>query len=105
VSPTIKKVLGYTEEETLQLELFSLFHKDEMEWALDVWQQILANPGVPIHVRPCRMKHKDGSWRWLEGTLTNFLNDNAINGIVDNFRDVTDSKKAKEYAIAYTVWY
>ena len=96
VSPTIEKVLGYTEAETLQLELFSLFHPDEITWAISVWEQVLKNPGLPIVVRPSRMMHKDGNWRWLEGTLTNLLDDPAVNGIVDNFRDVTQRKTTEE---------
>ena len=96
VSPTIKKVLGYTEEEALQLDLFSLFHQDDIVWAIEIWQQILAKPGIPFHLRPSRMLHKNGSWRWLEGTLTNLLHNDAVNGIVDNFRDVTEKKKAED---------
>ncbi len=96
VSPTIEKVLGYTEEEALQLDLFSLFHQDDIAWAVKVWQQVLAKPGIPLPVRPSRMMHKDGNWRWLEGTLTNLLHNDAVNGIIDNFRDVTDKKIAED---------
>ena len=96
LSPTIEKVLGYTEEEALQLDLFSMFHQDDIIWAKEVWHQVLAKPGIPFPLRPSRMLHKNGSWRWLEGTLTNLLNNDAVNGIVDNFRDVTEKKKAED---------
>lgn len=93
-SPTMERVLGYTEAETLEIDLFSMFHPGDIAWATKVWEEVMTSPGVPIAVNPSRMKHKDGSWRWLEGTLTNLLHDPAINGIVDNFRDVTDKVNA-----------
>ena len=96
VSSTIEKVLGYTEEEALQLDLFSMFHKVDFVEINKVWQQVLANPGIPFPVKPSRIMHKDGTWRWLEGTLNNLLNNDAVNGIVDNFRDVTDKKNAED---------
>lgn len=96
VSPTIEKILGYTEEEALQTGLFSLIHENDATWAKEFWKQILDNPGVPFTAKPCRMKHKNGTWRWMEGTLTNLLHDEAIGGIVDNFKDVTERKKAKD---------
>src|SRR5690606_21606807 len=47
------------------------------------------SPGVPMAGITSRVLHKDGSWRWLEATVTNMLHDPDIGGIVDNFRDVT----------------
>ena len=41
------------------------------------------------------MKHKDGSWRWIEAVVTNLLDDPAVRGIVDNFRDVTEKVEAE----------
>jgi PAS domain S-box-containing protein len=96
ISPTLEKVLGYTEAEALQLGVFSMFHPDYIEWAVGVWQQVLNSPGVPIYAKPSLMMHKDGKWRWLEGTLTNLLHDSAVNGIVDNFRDVTEKVTLEE---------
>lgn len=95
-SPSITAVLGYTEEEVLDLNLFSLFHPDFVEWGKGVWKSIIENPGIPTYVQPSLMKHKDGSWRWMEGTVTNMINDPAINGIMDNFRDVTEKVLAEK---------
>jgi len=96
VSPTVEIVLGYTETETQHLDLSAMIHPEDIASAIIVWERTIISPGVPISLNPLRMKHKDGSWRWLEGTLTNLLHDPAINGIVDNFRDVTQRKEAKD---------
>ena len=56
---------------------------------------IHAQPGVyePIVYR---VRHRDGTWRWLEGTATNLLDEPAIQGIVVNARDITARKQAEE---------
>lgn len=93
VSPSITSVLGYTEEEALQLDMYEIVHPDDRALVKERMQICLENPGIPIHAYPARTKHKDGTWRWLEATITNMLDDDNINGIVDNFRDVTLKKE------------
>jgi PAS domain S-box-containing protein len=96
ISSSIERILGYTEDEALKMNKFSIVHPDDLECAKKVWEQMLASYGVPVSGVSCRMRHKDGSWRWLEATITNLLNDPDVNGIVDNFRDVTEKKLADE---------
>ena len=40
-----------------------------------------------------RLRHKNGSWRVVEGVATNLLHDPAVRGIVLNYRDVTDERE------------
>ena len=47
-----------------------------------------------------RQRHKDGRWLWLEGRGTNLLHDPSVKAIVNNFRDITERKKADEEIIA-----
>ncbi|HAC14966.1 MAG TPA: hypothetical protein DCE78_03345 [Bacteroidetes bacterium] len=89
-SPSIRNVLGYSEEEALSLNLFEMIHPDDLPLIAKKWEDVIQNPGVPIDGHTSRTRHKDGSWRWLEATITNMLHDPNINGIVDNFRDVTE---------------
>ncbi|MEJ7586394.1 MAG: PAS domain S-box protein [Ferruginibacter sp.] len=96
VSPSIINVLGYTQEEGMQLDLLELAHPEDVPVLIGIMQAALAQPGVPIAGNATRMRHKNGSWRWVDGVLTNMIHDPAINGIVDNFRDVTDKKIAEE---------
>lgn len=96
VSPTIKQVLGYEESEAMSLNMYELLHPDDVDDAALVMEKSLSNPGKPIYGKPARTRHKNGSYRWLEATITNFLHDPDINGIVDNFRDVTEKKIADE---------
>jgi PAS domain S-box-containing protein len=92
VSPSVKTVLGYTADEALQMNLFHEVHPEDQNNVSAKMEEVLKNPGVPIPGTISRIRHKDGSWRWLDATLTNMLDDPAVGGIVDNFRDVTQQK-------------
>ncbi|MEO8770611.1 MAG: PAS domain S-box protein [Ferruginibacter sp.] len=92
ISPSVQKILGYTEEEAMQLDLFSITHPDDAKLLSGLMKRVMASPGVSIKGEARRMLHKDGSWRWLEATLINMLHDPLLNGIIDNFRDVTAIK-------------
>ncbi len=89
ISPSISTVLGYSQEEAMGLQLFDLLHPDDIIQVTESMQSAVANPGKPIPGASARVRHKDGSWRWLESTITNMIDDPLIGGIVDNFRDVT----------------
>lgn len=91
VSPSVANILGYAPEEVYKMDLFSLIHPDDLLPLQQTMEQVFSNPGVRIKGHTGQMKHKDGRWRWMEAIVTNMLHDPAINGIVDNFRDVTES--------------
>ena len=96
VSPSITRMMGYTVEEILQMEVSSLVHPEDAPTLKEALEDAMANPGIPGKSRIVRALHKDQTWRWFEATLTNMLHDPAIGGIVDNFRDVTEKKLAEE---------
>jgi signal transduction histidine kinase len=43
-----------------------------------------------------RFRQKEGSWLWVESTLTNLLDVQGIEAIVINFRDITKRRQAEE---------
>tara|TARA_R110002050_G_scaffold274861_1_gene419488 strand:+ start:3192 stop:4286 length:1095 start_codon:yes stop_codon:yes gene_type:complete len=95
VSRSIKNILGYSPDEVLNVDFRDLVHPDDLEGAEEVFARTILNPGIPIQGHTSRVKHKNGSWRWIEAVVTNLIDDPAINGIVDNFRDVTERIKVQ----------
>jgi PAS domain S-box-containing protein len=95
ISPAAAEVFGYTPEELLGHNRVELVHPDDYKAMAAHIAAIHARPGVyePIVYR---VRHRDGTWRWLEGTATNLLDEPAIQGIVVNARDVTARKQAEE---------
>jgi two-component system KDP operon response regulator KdpE len=93
-SPSVKQVLGYKPEELIGRDgLFGL-HPDDVSKATDDFTRLMENPDEIINTR-IRYQHKNGTWRDIQAIGRNLLNDAAIQGIVVNFRDVTESRKAE----------
>lgn len=96
ISPNIEQILGYSEEESLGLNLFELLHEEDKPKVQAVWMEMLEKPGVSMRGQEARVLHKNGEWRWIEANIKNMFNDPVIQGVVDNFRDITDRKKSEE---------
>ncbi len=95
ISPSVKNVLGYNTDELLGTYAGGLCHPDDYHVVYKQMEQLLLVPGISINAE-ARAKHKNGHFIWVEVILTNLLNDPAVQGIVANFRDVTEKKKARE---------
>lgn len=95
VTPSVFRILGYSTEEILKMDMFDLIHPKDSAPSFKVLEKALQNPGVPVQGHTSRMLHKDGSWRWVESVVTNLLEDPSVQGIVDNFRDVTVQYEAE----------
>lgn len=96
VSPAIERVLGYSEEDAIKLRIEDIVHPDDAAGVAKAFSESLAKPGIPVPGADARLKHKNGNWRWYSATITNLLDDPAVNGIVDNFRDITEKKLAEQ---------
>src|SRR5712692_144237 len=94
-SPAIARVTSYTAEELVGTNGFAFVHPDELERKPQRFNDLLDHPGKVITVE-YRLRLKDGSWRWMEGTATNLLHDPVIGALVVNFRDITERKQAEE---------
>jgi PAS domain S-box-containing protein len=94
-SPSTTRVLGYQPEE--------LVGRNAMEFVRSDWQAALrqsmsesiCRPGVGVAASGY-LRHRDGRWRFLEGILTNLLDDPSVGAIVNNYRDITERREAEE---------
>jgi PAS domain S-box-containing protein len=94
ISDNLANILGYPSLQNYR----ELFHPDEMQIAKDRLAYVKANPGKPI-TTTFRVKHADGSWRWMEGTSTNLSHIESIQGIVSTYRDISVRKNIEEQLI------
>ncbi|HYL81721.1 MAG TPA: ATP-binding protein, partial [Candidatus Acidoferrum sp.] len=67
----------------------------DRETAMDRFAESLRHPGQPIRAE-FRIRHQDGSWRWIDSMFRNLLADPSVQAVVSNYRDVTDRKEAEE---------
>jgi PAS domain S-box-containing protein len=88
-SPAVKDILGYTANEFLDFESWALMHPDEVLDIKEEFYRLGGHAGKTITLQH-RMKHKNGSWVWIESKTTNLLHEPAVSAIISNFSNVTD---------------
>jgi len=95
LSPSVERVLGYTPLERIGRSMFDLVHPDDLALERETISELLKRTGnySRIELRVC---HKDGSYRWLEVSLTNLLEDPGVQGIFVNYRDVSERKMLEQ---------
>jgi PAS domain S-box-containing protein len=72
------EILGYTKEElsTLNWRNYELVHEDDRERMIGrLTPESLARYGENSIEQECRLRHKDGSWRWIYSRETIFSDD------------------------------
>ncbi len=94
-SPAIFNLLGYTPEEMRAINVLDISRNEHRVFLVDCIIAARAHFGKPIATPPHQILHKDGKYKWFEATITNWLHDEAIAGIVINMRDVTARLQAE----------
>jgi PAS domain S-box-containing protein len=94
-SPSSERVTGYAAEELIDTNAFALLHPNDLASVQQKLRVLLERPGDFVTME-YRVRHKNSSWRWMEGTATNLLHDPAIQAIVVNFRDIHERKELEQ---------
>ncbi|MBS1619301.1 MAG: PAS domain S-box protein, partial [Bacteroidetes bacterium] len=95
MSPAVKEVLGYQPEELLGTSAMELMHPDELPANIGHLTWCNENPGKAMFM-VLRLRHKDGSWRWMEASSISHLDSPGVNAIVSNLRDITERKRIQD---------
>ncbi len=109
-SPAAGKFLGYPQAEVIGENPISLYHPDDIAHVLERRELIINGSGESFPIAVTRVRHKDGHYVNVEGTITNLLKDPDVQALVSNFRDVTEKKliedglKAKNNRLEEIAW-
>jgi len=94
-SPAIERVLGYPVDSLVGTTAFELIHPDDIGTALDSFAAAFNGMNSPNGLQ-YRVRHADGSWRWVESRATNHLDTPGVRGFIVNARDITVRHDANE---------
>lgn len=86
-----KKILGLPPEEDVAFAFQDFVHTEDLGAVAKCFLEINSNPGQ-IKSLELRVKLPSGEYRWIENIFQNLLNEPAVNGIVANYRDITERK-------------
>ncbi|MDF2448208.1 MAG: sensor histidine kinase [Bacteroidota bacterium] len=88
-SHALTKYLGYSADELSGRNAYDFVPLEDFPHLSILIEEVLREPGISVMVQQ-RIRHKDGNWRYCEGTITNLLHDPNVGTLVANFRDVTE---------------
>lgn len=97
-SPAFLPILGYKPEEMAGRHIREFMHPDDLGVSLPGFARVAQTPGL-VSPRELRIRHKDGTWRTIEGRATNHMATPHIEGVLINFRDVTARRLAENHLI------
>jgi PAS domain S-box-containing protein len=95
VSPSTTRWLGYQPSDLVGRPTFDVVHPDDRERIAEIFADLVSRPGHSVTTE-YRLLLADGTWRWVEGTGTNSLDEPDLNAIVLNYHDITDRKRAED---------
>nr|MDP9461265.1 GGDEF and EAL domain-containing protein [Actinomycetota bacterium] len=93
--PSVGWVLGYPPGTLVGTDLAALIHPEDAPGFADDIAQTSAGMPAPAALA-CRMRHRNGSWRWTETVVNNLLHDPTVSGVVLSTRDVSDRRELEE---------
>jgi diguanylate cyclase (GGDEF)-like protein/PAS domain S-box-containing protein len=91
-SPSVAGILGYDASERVGTDAFAAIHPDDLAATSGIYADMISGKLQGTASFEIRAKHRDGSWRCLEARLKNLLDTPDVEGVVANFRDVTERK-------------
>ncbi|MFZ4616606.1 MAG: PAS domain S-box protein [Rectinemataceae bacterium] len=93
-SPNIEKLFGWLPEERVGTSGFSTVHPDDIPAVQKVFFTLLEKD-KSVRTLEFRYQCKDGSYKPIELTAANLLGDPHIQGVLLNYRDISERKKAE----------
>lgn len=97
-SPAFERITGYSAETLTGQSFAMLMNEKQRQSAMQFLVEVRARHGVSFPT-VFSIFHKNGHKVWIEGTVTNFLNEEGIHAIIGNYRDITQKKKDEQKLI------
>lgn len=112
VTPSIEKVLGFSQEERMHQSVTEQLTADSLSLVLETMarqlileKQKYGDPERSVTIA-LEYYHKDGSTRWLETIISGIRDDQGVlTGLYGVARDITERKRAEEALRAFELTY
>ena len=94
-SPSVERVFGYEQDETVGDSVFDYIHPEDREEMTEEFYSVLNDPETEVEDVELRMKKADGTYVWVEATGSDHT-DTKAGGFVVNSRDISERKKREK---------
>lgn len=96
ISPSVKKILGYTPEEVTGTLIMEYLHPDDRHKFTPSRRELKELEEKESLVLRYRMRRKTGEYTWLESIVKPMRENGRIGKFISISRDITDRKKAEK---------
>jgi PAS domain S-box-containing protein/putative nucleotidyltransferase with HDIG domain len=94
-SPSVEWVLGYEPEDLIGKAAFEFIHPEDLAKVSEAFVKNFENPAAGV-TSEFRFRHRDGSWRMLEGSGRSYIDEHGeLVGLIHS-RDITGRRQAEE---------
>ncbi len=93
-SPALLKLFGYELDNRLNHRAFDYLDDQEIIRLKKLEKELLPQYGATRKIK-LHLRHRDGSYRYVESIVNNQLNNPHINGIIVNSRDITELEEQR----------
>ena len=94
-SPSVERVLGHRADRRVGRSAWEAVDEADRPRAEQLLADVLRTPGGQVTTE-LRMEHADGTLRHIELVLKNLTDDPAVEGVVVNYRDVTQRRALED---------
>jgi len=95
VSPSVKHILGYKQDELIGTDYFFISHPNEILQDSKLFDNLTQISTFNTRTESM-VKHKNGSWRIVEAVANPVSRNGIVDGIVINWRDITERRRIEE---------
>jgi len=99
-SPSIESQIGHDPAELVGTNIVDLVHPEDRSEVIAVFESVVTEPGERNRVEH-RLRNADGDYRDVETVWNNLLENDDVEGVVVNSRDIT-ARKERERALERT---
>ncbi len=95
VSPSVRRVLGYEPEDIVGQIGFEYQDPEGQKVVEEAIEYVSEHPDESRTIQT-KFRRADGSWCWIESTIQNQFDDDIIDGLFVNSRDITERKEYEQ---------
>jgi PAS domain S-box-containing protein len=89
------RVIGYPADEFIGKDPAHITHPDDLPALIDLLADLMQHPGQ-IQTTEYRVLHKNGTYIWVQSTISNLLQEPGIHALAFNYQEITERKRAQE---------
>jgi PAS domain S-box-containing protein len=98
VNPAVEQLFGYTPEECFEKkhrDWMDVVHPNDRERVSKEYEQV-EHGMETVYYAPMRIRHKDGSWVWINAIATSYLAASGERYILEVSQDITEQVEAEQ---------